>query len=136
MSARYQLFHAAVLLASAVLLDGCAATTEIAVVSHPLPPQHLVLELRIAHVTIHHQPMLKALTMLDEQIRRQSSGKLALRYVWHSTNPDSIITIDARDISLRGLLDEMCRQSGLAYDPDAPPGIYFDELHNFRHAGQ
>ena len=90
-----------------------------------------MLDLRIASISIPPGPIYVALTQLDHEITRESGGKLQMPFVWHFGIRNGQISIQAHDLSLREVLDEMCRKGGLIYKQGAPgilpPGLHFDE---------
>jgi hypothetical protein len=131
MSARSHIVGVSACLAAAIALSGCAAETQIVLASSVPPLQRELLDVRIASVTIEGTRMHEALGKLSEQIRNQSGGKLVFEYNMglelEKHNPK--LSIHAKDIPLRTLLDDMCRQSGWTYITRTPgllpPGIYF-----------
>lgn len=131
MSAFRQIACVAFLLGLLVCSAGGAPAPHLVLAPAPLPPQHRILDLRIAQVSISRRPMTEALRTLDHEISRQSGGKLMLPFEWRLGIRDPQVSIQAANVSLARVLNDLCRQSGLIYKRGAPgiapPGLYFDE---------
>jgi hypothetical protein len=130
MSSCVHLGKALVSLAALAAFAGCTAQTQV-VLTPPLPPQHQLLDLRIARVAIAGQRMTETLDKLSEQIRNESGGKLVFDYSMGEAvqKNNALISIDAQDVLLRTVLDDLCRQVKCTYVTRAPgllpPGFYF-----------
>jgi hypothetical protein len=134
---------------SLLAITGCATTGEVRLVPTPSPPQPDILHLRIANANLKGLSMTVALRQLSNDIKTQTGGKLTFDYSmrigmaaqvdyarrnipveqWKMRDPK--IHVQAHDVTLDGLLHEMCFQSGWTYTTGAPglhiPGISFSD---------
>ena len=115
-----------ILLCAFLLVAGCVSPTSVVLAPNPNPREAFTLDLRLAYVHIHRQSMMDTLLAIDRAIKRQSGRRHGLAFaVGYGASKN--VSIDARDLTVRSLLLEICRQSDLICemdDPNSPYDVY------------
>ena len=119
------MFRLTLTLIGAILFVGCAAVKrqpELSIRTVRAQNIKSVLDVRFSYISLSHVRMTEALLTLSSELEKSDLGfQWSIEVGPPALNPpqpvDSIVNLVASDITLRGVLDEVCRQAGWTYKP-------------------